>query len=409
MSGILDGIKVLDLSRVIAGPMTTQNLADMGATVIKVERPGEGDDTRRIGPFYRVRDAAGNEVEADDSSGFLAYNRGKKSITLDISRPEGQEMVRQLADQCDVVMENYKVGTMARYGLDYDTLSKRNPRLVYCSISGFGQTGPLAKRAAYDFILQGYTGMMSTCGHADGEPGGGPMRTAVALTDVVTGLYATTAIVSALYHRLNTGEGQYIDMALMDGAMATNGHLAIGYLVGGVPQPRAGNGNPTGAPSGVFPAKDGSLIVAAGNNGQFQLLCKALGLDDMASDPRYTNNTERCLNRDTLHARITESLRDLTVEEAVNRIGAAGVPCGPVHTLDQAFAQEQIQHRGLALQLPHSRGFDVPSLRSPLRFSKTPVEHKAPPMLGEHTDEVLGEMLGLSPEQIRALESQGLV
>ena len=280
MSGILSGVTVLDLSRVIAGPMSTQNLADMGATVIKVEKPGEGDDTRRIGPFYRVKDEQGREVDANDSAGFLAYNRGKKSITLDISRPEGQEMVRKLAEQSDVVIENYKVGTMARYGLDYESLSKRNPKLVYCSISGFGQSGPLAKRAAYDFILQGYTGMMSTCGIADGEPGGGPMRTAVALTDIVTGLYATTAIVSALYHRLNTGEGQYIDMALMDGAMATNGHLATGFLVGGVQQPRAGNGNPTGAPSGVFKAKDGDIIVAAGNNGQFQSLCKALGLGD---------------------------------------------------------------------------------------------------------------------------------
>ena len=409
MSGILSGVTVLDLSRVIAGPMSTQNLDDMGATVIKVEKPGEGDDTRRIGPFFRVKDANGNEVDANDSAGFLAYNRGKKSITLDISKPEGQEMVRKLAEQSDVFIENYKVGTMARYGLDYESLSKRNPKLVYCSISGFGQSGPLAKRAAYDFILQGYTGMMSTCGHADGEPGGGPMRTAVALTDVVTGLYATTAIVAALYHRLNTGEGQYIDMALMDGAMATNGHLAVGYLVSGVPQPRAGNGNPTGAPSGVFNAKDGAIIVAAGNNGQFQALCQALGLDDMAHDARYASNTTRCEHRHSLDASINEALANLTVQEAVDRIGAAGVPCGPVHTLDQAFAQAQLQQRGLELKLPHSRGFDVPSLRSPLRFSKTPVEHKAPPMLGEHNAEVYGQMLGLSAAELADLQARGLV
>ena len=409
MSGILSGVTVLDLSRVIAGPMSTQNLADMGATVIKVEKPGEGDDTRRIGPFYRVKDEQGREVDANDSAGFLAYNRGKKSITLDISRPEGQEMVRKLAEQSDVVIENYKVGTMARYGLDYESLSKRNPKLVYCSISGFGQSGPLAKRAAYDFILQGYTGMMSTCGIADGEPGGGPMRTAVALTDIVTGLYATTAIVSALYHRLNTGEGQYIDMALMDGAMATNGHLATGFLVGGVQQPRAGNGNPTGAPSGVFKAKDGDIIVAAGNNGQFQSLCKALGLGDMAQDARYASNTTRCEHRHSLDASINEALAGLSVQEAVDRIGAAGVPCGPVHTLAQAFAQEQLQHRGLELKLPHSRGFDVPSLRSPLRFSKTPVEHKAPPMLGEHNAEVYEQMLGLSAAELADLQAKGLV
>ena len=409
MSGILSGVTVLDLSRVIAGPMSTQNLADMGATVIKVEKPGEGDDTRRIGPFYRVKDAQGREVNANDSAGFLAYNRGKKSITLDISKPEGQAMVRKLAEQSDVFIENYKVGTMARYGLDYESLAKRNPELVYCSISGFGQSGPLAKRAAYDFILQGYTGMMSTCGHADGEPGGGAMRTAVALTDIVTGLYATTAIVSALYHRLNTGEGQYIDMALMDGAMATNGHLATGFLVGGVQQPRAGNGNPTGAPSGVFKAQDGDIIVAAGNNGQFQSLCKALGLDDMAQDSRYASNSSRAEHRHSLDASINEVLATVSVQEAVDRIGAAGVPCGPVHTLAQAFAQEQLQQRGLELKLPHSRGFDVPSLRSPLRFSKTPVEHKAPPMLGEHNAEIYGQMLGLSAAELADLQARGLV
>jgi crotonobetainyl-CoA:carnitine CoA-transferase CaiB-like acyl-CoA transferase len=318
-------------------------------------------------------------------------------------------MVRQLADQCDVVLENYKVGTMARYGLDYGTLAARNPRLVYCSITGFGQTGPMAKRAAYDFILQGYTGMMSTCGHPDGLPGGEPMRTAVALTDVVTGLYATTAIVAALYHRLNTGEGQYIDMALMDGAMATNGHLAVGYLLNGMPPPRLGNSNPIGAPSGVFPTQDGFIIVAAGNNGQLQALCKALGLPDLTQEPRYANNAMRIANRAPLDETIVAALKGLSSQEALDRIGAAGVPCGPIHTMDQAFAQEQVQHRGLAMALPHGRGFKVPSLRSPLRFSRSPVEHRAPPMLGEHNAEVYGQMLGLSETQIEDLSRQGLI
>ena len=409
MSGILSGIKVLDMSRVIAGPMTTQNLADMGATVIKVEKPKDGDDTRRMGPFLQVKDESGQEVDANDSAGFFAYNRGKKSITLDIASPEGQEMARKLADQCDVVIENYKVGTMARYGLDYDTLVKRNPKLVYCSITGFGQTGPMAKRAAYDFILQGYTGMMSTCGLPDDLPGGAPMRTAVALTDVVTGLYATTAIVSALYHRLNTGDGQYIDMALMDGAMATNGHLAVGYLLNGVPPVRLGNSNPIGAPSGVFPTRDGFVIIAAGNNGQLQGLCKALNLPDLSQEARYANNHQRIQNRAPLDATIIEALSGLTSDEALERIGAAGVPCGPIHTMDQAFAQAQVQHRGLAVQLPHSRGVDVPTLRSPLRFSKTPVEMKAPPMLGEHNAEIYGEMLGLSAAAQSALRERGLI
>ena len=409
MSGILSGIKVLDMSRVIAGPMTTQNLADMGATVIKVEKPKEGDDTRRIGPFLQVHDESGQMVDANDSAGFFAYNRGKKSITLDIASPEGQEMARKLADQCDVVIENYKVGTMARYGLDYDTLAKRNPKLVYCSITGFGQTGPMAKRAAYDFILQGYTGMMSTCGHPDGVPGGEPMRTGIALTDVVTGLYATTAIVAALYHRLNTGEGQYLDLALMDGAMAANGHLAVGYLLNGALPQRAGNANPIGAPSGVFPTRDGFIIVAAGNNGQVQGLCQALNLPDLTLEPRYANNHLRAENRESLAEIIKTALKALNADDALARIGAAGVPCGPIHTMDQAFAQEQVQHRGLAVQVPHSRGVDVPTLRSPLRFSKTPVEMKAPPMLGEHNAEIFGDMLGLSAAEQSALQERGLI
>ena len=356
----LQGVRVIDMSHVIAGPLTSFYLAQLGAEVIKIEAPQGGDV---------MRSSKARPEDGDTPGGFAALNAGKRSFAVDIRTPEGAQLVRSLAATADVFIENFRPGVVKRCGLDYDAIRAVKPDILYCSISGYGQTGPLAKRAAYDFILQGYTGMMSTCGHADGEPGGGPMRTAVALTDIVTGLYATTAIVSALYHRLNTGEGQYIDMALMDGAMATNGHLATGYLVGGVPQPRAGNGNPTGAPSGVFKAKDGDIIVAAGNNGQFQSLCKALGLNEMAHDPRYASNTTRCEHRHSLDASINEALAGLSVQQAVELIGGAGVPCGPVHTLDQAFAQEQLQHRGLELKLPHSRGFEVPSLRSPLRFS----------------------------------------
>ena len=361
MPSILNGIKVLDLTRVIAGPMCTQILADMGATVYKIEKPGEGDDTRRMGPF--LRDAA-TGGDSDDSSLYLAYNRGKQSITLDIASAEGAAIARDLASRCDVLVENYKAGSLARYGLDEASIRALRPDIVYCSITGFGPDGPYAARPAYDFILQGLAGAMSTCG----DPAGAPMRTAIPITDVVTGLYASIAIVGALYHRRQTGQGQFIDAAMLDASVALNGHLAQGYLMNGRVPTRVGNTNPIAAPSEVFDCADGRLIVAAGNNGQFRALCRALGHPEWADDERFASNTARIRERATLRSLIGPLLAGRARAELLAGFEAAGVPSGPINDMAQVFGDEQTRLRELVLQLPHGRGVDVPSLRSPLRF-----------------------------------------
>ncbi len=405
MAGIFDGLKVLDLTRVVAGPLCTQILADMGATVYKIERPGEGDDTRRMGPF--LPDA--NGCDSNDSALYLAYNRGKQSVTLDIASSEGAALARELAARCDVVVENYRVGTLARYGLDYESLRALRPDLIYCSVTGFGQGGPYAALPAYDFILQGLAGLMSTCGHPDGEPGGGPMRTAIPIADVVTGLYAVIAVLGALYHRLATGHGQYLDAAMIDASVSLNGHLALGYLMTGKTPPRVGNTNPIAAPSEVFECVDGQLIVAAGNNGQFEALCCVLQRQELIDDPRFRSNALRVANRAALRQALLPSLVSRSRAELLAAFEQAGVPCGPINDMAQVFSDQQTCHRELAQRLPHGRGGEAPSLRSPLRFSRTPVLPRPVPMLGEHTEQVLADELGLDAARLRSLRERALI
>ncbi|AOZ09797.1 CaiB/BaiF CoA transferase family protein [Cupriavidus malaysiensis] len=405
MSAILQGIKVLDLTRVVAGPWATQNLADMGATVYKIEKPGDGDDTRKMGPF--LTDAQGRT--SNDSAFYLCCNRGKQSITVDISRPEGAELVRRLAARCDVVVENYKAGSLRKYGLDYDAIRALRPDIIYCSVTGFGPDGPYAARPAYDFILQGMAGLMSTCGQPDGSAGAEPMRTSIPITDILTGLNASVALMGALYHRLATGEGQYIDAAMLDASVAANGHLGLGYLMTGKVPGRAGNTNPVAAPSEVFACLDGHLIVAAGNNGQFAALCKVLGCAELLDDERFRENTGRVANRAALRDRIGACVAGWHAAELLSTLERAFVPCGPINALDAVFADPQVRHRDLLLKLPHGRGVDAPSLRSPLRFSATPVEMRAPPMLGEHTEAALRAELGLGDAELAGLRERGVL
>jgi len=402
MTGVLHGVRVLDLTRVIAGPWCTQVLADLGAEVIKIEKPDGGDDTRRVGPF--VGDPAHG-----DSAFFLGANRGKRSVTLDISQPEGQSLLKQLVAQSDVLVENFKVGDLRRYGLDHETLRAQHPGLIYCSVTGFGQDGPYAKRPAYDSVLQAMCGLMSTCGHRDDAPGGGPMRAGVPIADIFTGLYAAIAVLSALMHKRSTGEGQFIDMAMVDVTTAVMGHLALGYLMTGEVPQRQGNNNPITAPSEVFRACDGYFSMSAGNNGQFLSLLDALGLPaEHANDPRFVTNIERLKNRQALHEMLEGVTETKAVSHWIDRLSQRNVPCAAINDMRQVFDDPHVRHRGIHLELPHGSGYSVPTLRSPLRMSAMPTEHRAPPMLGEHTDQVLADWLALSTEQLLALGSRGV-
>lgn len=406
MNPILEGIKVLDLTRVIAGPMCTQILADMGATVYKIEKPGEGDDTRRMGPF--LTDPATGQP-GNDSALYLAYNRGKQSITVDIATEEGAQLVRDLALRCDVVIDNYKVGSLAKYGLDADSLRRLKPELICCSITGFGQTGPYAPQPAYDFILQGMAGPMSTCGLPDEQPGGGPMRTSIPMTDMVTGLYATIGILGALMHRQKTGEGQTIDAAMLDATVAFNGHLAVGYLMSGKAPQRVGNTNPIASPSEVFECADGRIIIAAGNNTQFGQLCTVLGAPGMPTDPRFATNMQRIAHRSELREALQALVRAQPRTQLLDKLSAANVPAGPINDMAQVFADPQTQHRQMVVELPHSSGQTVRLVRSPLNFSASPVAHRAPPRLGEHSLQALREELGLNEAQVAGLVARGVV
>jgi crotonobetainyl-CoA:carnitine CoA-transferase CaiB-like acyl-CoA transferase len=406
MASILEGIKVLDLTRVIAGPLCTQILADMGATVYKIEKPGEGDDTRRMGPFLRDAESGG---DSNDSALYLAYNRGKQSVTIDIATPEGAALAQDLAARCDVVVENYKVGSLAKYGLDEASIRKRRPDIVYCSVTGFGQSGPYAARPAYDFILQGLAGVMSTCGYPEGMPGAGAMRTAIPITDVVTGLYAAIGVIGALYHRRETGQGQHVDAAMLDASVALNGHLALGYLMTGKVPARVGNTNPIASPSEVFTCVDGQLIVAAGNNGQFQAMCRVLDRPQWTDDERFRTNALRVANRTALRDVVAPVLAGRHRAELLAAFEEAGVPCGPINDMAGVFEDPQTRHRELALHLPHSRGVEVPSLRSPLRFSGTPVAHRASPMLGEHSARVLAAELDIDEGRLQALRERAII
>jgi len=411
--GALAGIKVLDLSRVLAGPWATQMLADLGADVIKVERPVAGDDTRHWGPPF-LKDDAGNDTR--EASYFTACNRNKRSITVDMAHPEGQALLRQMAAEADVVVENFKVGGLAQYGLDYDSLKALNPKLIYCSITGFGQDGPYAERAGYDLMVQAMCGLMSITGHADGEPGGGPLKVGVAVIDVFTGLYASNAILAAINARDNartgTGEGQYIDMALLDVGMAVLANQAAGYLATGQAPGRAGNIHPSLAPYQDFKTSDGNVLLAIGNDGQFARFCAAVHQPEWAQDARFATNTARVQNRTALLALMVPLMQTRGTQEWIALLEDKAVPCGPINTVAQAFADPQVRHRGIAQSLPRQAGDGighVATVANPMRLSATPVTYRsAPPTLGQHTHEVLREM-GVSEARISALYADQVI
>ncbi|HEX7642446.1 MAG TPA: CaiB/BaiF CoA-transferase family protein [Burkholderiaceae bacterium] len=403
----LGHIRVLDLTRVLAGPWCTQNLADLGADVIKIERPGAGDDTRSWGPPY-LKDAEGRDTS--EAAYYLAANRGKRSLTLDIATPEGQEIVRQLAAQSDVVMENYKVGQLRKYGLDYESLKKVKPDLVYCSVTGFGQTGPYAHRAGYDFIIQGMGGFMSITGERDDLPGGGPQKGGVAISDLMTGMYATIAVLAALTHRDRTGEGQYIDMALLDVQVAMLANMGSNYLASGKAPKRWGNAHPNIVPYQTFATSDGHIIVAVGNDGQYVKFVEAGGRPELANDERFATNPMRVRNREVLIPILAEMVKNKTRDEWINLLEAASVPCGPINNLDDVYVNPQVMAREMRADLPHPCGAPVKLVQSPMKLSGTPTRcDMPPPTLGQHTEEVLDELLGQSAEDIAALRAKGIV
>ena len=388
--GPLHGIKVLDLSRVLAGPWATQLLADFGADVLKVEKPDGGDDTRAWGPPY-LRDAAGKDSR--ESAYFLSTNRGKRSLAIDLASAAGQQTVAQLAAKADVLVENFKVGGLKKYALDFATLSEQHPRLIYCSITGFGQDGPYAERAGYDAMIQGLGGIMSITGVPDGEPGAGPQKIGVAAADLMTGMYAVSAILGALYHREKTGRGQHIDLSLLDTQVAWLANQGMNYLIGGQVPTRMGTAHPNIVPYQVFAASDGHLMLAVGNDSQFAKWCEVAGEPQLSSDERFATNAARVLNREVLVARVSELTLRRTLDFWLTALSAAGVPCGPINSIDRVFADPQVQHRGMLQQLAHSLG-SVPTVINPVKFSDSTLEHKkAPPMLGEHTDEALFDWL----------------
>ena len=405
--GALSGLRVLDLSRVLAGPWASQLLADLGADVVKVERPGAGDDTRAWGPPW-LSDDEGRPT--DESAYYLSANRNKRSVTVDMAAPDGQALIRQLASKADILIENFKVGGLARYGLDYSSLAALNPRLIYCSITGFGQTGPYAARAGYDFLIQGMGGLMSLTGRPDGAPGEGPIKVGVALTDIMTGLYSTVAVLAALAHRERSGEGQYIDLALLDVQIACLANQAANYLIGGHVPRRMGNAHPNIVPYQDFPTADGYMIIAVGNDSQFASLCAALGHPEWASDARFAGNPQRVLHREELIALLHAVTVTRTTGEWVAILEEHGVPCGPINRMDQVFADPHVQARAMRLEMPHPVAGKVPLVSNPIRMSETPVQYRrVPPTLGEHTDAVLDEWLGLGAEQIAALREGNVV
>jgi crotonobetainyl-CoA:carnitine CoA-transferase CaiB-like acyl-CoA transferase len=403
----LGHLKVLDLTRVLAGPWATQNLADMGAEVIKIERPMVGDDTRTWGPPF-LKDAKHKETR--DSSYFLSANRGKRSVTVDLATPEGQNIIRLLAKDADVVVENYKVGTLARYGLAYEDLRTINPHIVYCSVTGFGQDGPYAALPGYDFVFQGMGGLMSITGVPEGEPGAAPMKSGIAISDLLAGMYATSAILAALEHRHVSGEGQYIDISLLDCIVALNSYQAINYFLSGTIPQRMGNAHSNMVPYQVFKCKEGDIIIAVGNDAQYAAFCKVIGREHLAIDPDYSTGSQRNRNRTALIPLIAEAILARTVEEWVALLEANNVPCGPIFNMKQVFEDPQVRHRKLQLTLPHSAGVQAPSVANPIRFSDTPIRYdKSAPLLGEHNHAILQRRLGLPADRIAELRAKGVV
>ena len=403
----LSHIRVLDLTRVLAGPWAAQNLADLGAEVIKLERPGTGDDTRTWGPpWLKGKDG----VDTREAAYFLSVNRGKKSVTVDLSKPAGQRLVRQLAAKSDVLIENYKVGDLARHGLAYGDLRNVNPRIIYCSVTGFGQDGPYARRPGYDFIFQGMCGLMSITGERDDLPGGGPQKVGIAITDVLTGMYASLAVTAAIGYRQLTGTGQYIDMALLDTLVAFNANQILNYWCSGEVPKRYGNAHANVVPYEVFPSADGHIILAIGNDTQFASFCRVAGRPELAADPRFKTNPERVRNRPILVPIVQEIVKQRASRDWIASLEAASVPCGPINDMQAVFENPQVRHRGLRVEIPHPAGVTCPTVASPMRFSATPVDHGVPPpRLGEHTREVLGSVLGLGDAEIDALAAEGVI
>ena len=405
VSGPLTGVRVLDLSRILAGPVATQLMGDLGADVIKIERPGAGDDTRQWGPPW-LPDESG--APTGESAYFLSANRNKRSVTIDLAKPAGQDLIRELAKHCDILVENFKVGDLARFRLDYVDLKAELPRLVYCSISGFGQTGPYAARPGYDFMVQGLGGIMSITGEADGPP----MKVGVAVADVVCGLYAAVAILAALRHRDRTGEGQHIDIGLLDTQVAWLVNQGLNYLTSGTPPGRLGNAHPNIVPYQVFPASDGHFIVAVGNDTQFRRFAVFAEAGYLADDSRFATNSARVRHRGELIPLIEQMTRARPMAHWLAGLQASGVPCGPVNDLRQVFDDPQVRHRGMQVEMPHraARGGRVNLIGNPIRYSATPVEYRrAPPSLGEHTDEVLQEILGLTQAETELLRRDGVI
>ncbi|HEX7909567.1 MAG TPA: CaiB/BaiF CoA-transferase family protein [Paraburkholderia sp.] len=405
--GALEGLRVLDLSRVLAGPWASQLLADLGADVVKVERPGKGDDTRAWGPPW-LNDA--DDESTGESAYYLCANRNKRSITIDLSQPDGQRLVKKLASKADVLIENFKVGGLSQYGLDYASLKDVNPRLVYCSITGFGQTGPYAERAGYDFLIQGMGGLMSLTGRADGTEGEGPLKVGVALTDVMTGLYATVAILAALARRERSGEGQHIDLALLDVQIACLANQAANYLVGGVIPRRIGNAHPNIVPYQEFPTADGYMILAVGNDSQFASLCAVLGKPEWSRDERFSSNPQRVKNREELVAMIHAATVSRPTKEWIAVMEAAGVPCGPINDLEDVFSDPHVQARNVRIDMPHPLAKQVALVANPIRMSESPVQYRqSPPTLGQHTGEVLRDWLEMGDAEIDGLRRTKLL
>lgn len=403
----LTGIRVLDLSRVVAGPWCTQLLADLGADVIKVERPHVGDDSRKWGPPFML---ARHGAESMESAAFCACNRNKRSVTIDVSKPAGQTLIRELAMECDVVVENYKVGTLSRYGIGYDELSALNPRLIYCAITGFGQTGPYRHRPGYDTIIQGLGGLMSITGEDGGENGMGAVKVGIPVSDIMTGLYSTVAILAALNRRAVSGRGQFVDMSLLDVQVAALGNVGLSYLASGKVPKRQGNRLPMVYPSGSFPCQDGSLMLIVGNDEQFTRFCEATDLREVLRDPRFVSNTTRIAHASELDEAIVRSLERRPMNEWIERFAAANVPCGPINDLSQVFADPHVVARNMTVSISHPQTGEMPAIANPIRLSESPVQyHRAPPLLGQHTEEVLRELLGYDGDILKRLAGTNVI
>ena len=406
-SGPLAGLRVLDLSRALAGPWCALNLADLGADVIKVERPRTGDESRHWGPPWLVD---GDGEPTRESAYYLSTNRNKRSVAIDISKPEGQELVARLAEQADILVENFKVGDLARYGLDWRDLSPRNPRLIYCSVTGYGRDGPFADRPGYDYLFQGLGGIMSVTGERDGVPGAGPQRVGIPVVDLMTGMYATVAVLAALEHRHKTSLGQHVDVSLFDSVMALGSGLLSNYMVGGKVPTRVGNAAPNISPYGVYPCADGQMILACANQSQFESLCRSLGLPELLVDPRFASNSLRVQHAETLREILAAVLSRKTQAQWETELTAVGVPSGPICSYAQALEHPQAVHRGSRVELPHPLGGLAPSIANPIRMSATPVDYRnAPPLLGQDTRAVLATDLGIEPLQIDRLEAAGVI